>query len=58
MLTIPTSLQALLFASPSTPPVAYTPSPSHTSPYRFHQLVSQVDLAPTLSVLLGLGIPT
>jgi len=51
-------VQALLFASPSTPPVAYSPPPPHDSPYRFHQVVNQIDLTPTLSVLMGLGIPT
>lgn len=49
---------ALVFAAPSAPPVVPAPAESHASPYRFHEVVQQIDLVPTLSVLLGLGIPT
>ena len=49
--------QALLIASPSLD-VSYPISePVHSSPYRFHEVVHQVDLVPTLSVLFDLGIP-
>lgn len=49
---------ALVFASPSAQPEAVSSKSSHKSPYRFHEVVQQIDLVPTLSVLLGLGIPT
>jgi ethanolaminephosphotransferase len=50
---------ALLFAAPSRgPSFQSSPPPAGASPYRYHQVVNQIDLVPTLSVLFGLGIPT
>lgn len=53
----PSFSQALLIASPSLD-VSYPISqPVHSSLYRYHEVVQQVDLVPTLSVLFDLGVP-
>ncbi|KAL8290216.1 hypothetical protein RQP46_003155 [Phenoliferia psychrophenolica] len=50
--------EALLFASPSSPRAPPPSSePASNGPYLLHQVVNQIDLVPTLSVLMGLGIP-
>ncbi|GAA5950803.1 hypothetical protein JCM21900_002023 [Sporobolomyces salmonicolor] len=46
---------ALLFAAPSHPPLTPTPPVTHSSPYKHHEVVQQVDLVPTLSVLNSMG---
>ncbi|GAA5904720.1 hypothetical protein JCM6882_008356 [Rhodosporidiobolus microsporus] len=48
---------ALLLASPSSPPTQLWERIDHDSPYRHYEVVQQIDLVPTLSVLFDLGIP-
>ncbi|GAA5837763.1 hypothetical protein JCM5353_008275 [Sporobolomyces roseus] len=48
---------ALLIASPSLNASISIAEVVHASPYRFHEVVQQVDLATTLSVLFDFGIP-
>jgi ethanolaminephosphotransferase len=49
--------QALLLASPSFSPVL-PPQIEHDRLYQHHEIVQQLDLVPTLSVLFDLGVPT
>ncbi|GAA5864210.1 hypothetical protein JCM1840_006702 [Sporobolomyces johnsonii] len=46
---------ALLFAAPSHPPLTPTLPVTLGSPYKHHEVVQQVDLVPTLSVLNSMG---
>ncbi|BGP31201.1 major facilitator super transporter protein [Rhodotorula toruloides] len=49
--------EALLLASPGLRVTAPSPWTRHTSSYRLHEVVQQIDLVPTLAVLFDLGIP-
>jgi len=53
----PSFSQALLIASPALDISYPILEPVHSSLYRYHEIVQQVDLVPTLSVLFDLGIP-
>ena len=53
----PSFSQALLIASPALDISYPILEPVHSSLYRYHEVVQQVDLVPTLSVLFDLGIP-
>ncbi|GAA5892934.1 mannose-ethanolamine phosphotransferase LAS21 [Sporobolomyces salmoneus] len=48
---------ALLLAAPSLHAKSTPDHPHRHSQYRYHEVVQQVDLVPTLSVLFDLGIP-
>lgn len=47
---------ALLFASPSKP-LSKPSNPAGSKQYHLHEVVQQIDLAPTISTILGLPIP-
>ncbi|BGP39055.1 major facilitator super transporter protein [Rhodotorula kratochvilovae] len=49
--------EALLFAAPSFSLDSPRPRKEHGTPYKHYEVVQQIDLVPTLSVLFDLGIP-
>ncbi|SCZ98703.1 BZ3500_MvSof-1268-A1-R1_Chr7-1g09245 [Microbotryum saponariae] len=57
----PETTAALMIASPTRRMRQHSDRPAESrakSPYRLHEVVNQIDLVPTLSVLFDLGVPT
>lgn len=56
-ISLTSSPQALLLAAPTLRLDERTLRVPHSSPYKHFEIVQQIDLVPTLSVLFDLGVP-